>query len=208
MDPMSRPVRIEGVDLERAADELLVFNDDTGEAHALNRTASIVYDLCDGEMTVAEMAGPVADAVGLPADERVVELAIDELVMAGLVHVADLTPATTGRRNLIKKLGLTAAVAAALPIVESIVLVSDNSAAGPAVPTPGPSPAPTPGPTPSPTPGPTPSPTPQPTPAPTPGPTPSPGSADVGGADVAGAGAERDDGDPPPPVAGRPVTAG
>ena len=79
MDLNSRPVRTDGILVERTPTELLAFNDVTGEAHALNETAAIVWDHCDGETTLAEMVPMVAEATGLEPNEQVVELAVEEL---------------------------------------------------------------------------------------------------------------------------------
>ena len=40
--------RVEGIRLERAADEILALKLDTSEAHALNQSAAVVFELCDG----------------------------------------------------------------------------------------------------------------------------------------------------------------
>lgn len=173
MDSDARPQRIDGLLVERTNNELLVFNDISAEAFALNETAAIVYDLCDGATSLSAMVPRLAEASGLPADQQVVELAIEELVDAGLIEVAASGPPAMGRRSLIAKLGLTAAAAAALPFVESIVTVAQPAAAGPG-PTTAPNPAPYATPYPQPTPGPYPTPYPQPYPAPTPVPTPAP----------------------------------
>ena len=77
--------RIEGLLIERLEGELLVVNEATQEAHALNETAAIVFELCDGETSRAAMAAEVARRTGLPADESVVALAVAELAEAGLV---------------------------------------------------------------------------------------------------------------------------
>ena len=54
----------------------------TNEAHALNETAAIVFDLCDGTTSRATMVAEVARRTGLPADESIVELALTELADA------------------------------------------------------------------------------------------------------------------------------
>jgi hypothetical protein len=195
MDSSDLPQRVDGLLVERTSNELLVFNDISAEAFALNETAAMVYDLCDGSTTIADMVPLLAERTELPADQRVVELAIEELVDAGLIELEAFGAPTIGRRSLITKLGLTAAAMAALPVVESIVTVSGPAAAG-AVP--GPSPGPTPEPTPELTPAPTPAPSPGPTPAPSPTP-----DGDVAGDDVAqgAAGAQG-------PVRARPASTG
>ena len=45
--------RVEGLRLERAADEILAVKLATGEAHALNQSAAAVFELCDGQTSKA-----------------------------------------------------------------------------------------------------------------------------------------------------------
>ena len=40
--------RVEGVRIERTADEILAVKEGSLEAHAINQSAAAVYDLCDG----------------------------------------------------------------------------------------------------------------------------------------------------------------
>jgi hypothetical protein len=143
--------RIEGLLIERLEDELLVVNEATQEAHALNETAAIVFELCDGETSRAAMAAEVARRTGLPADESVVALALADLVEAGLVTSDEPEAPKITRRTLIRRLALPAAALALLPIVET-VLVPARAAGQSPVPTPTVSPTPTPTPTQSPPP--------------------------------------------------------
>ena len=82
--------RVDGLLVERSGDELLVHRESTDEAHALNETAAIVFDLCDGATSQVEMAAEVARRTGLPADENIVDLALAELLDAGLVVIEDM----------------------------------------------------------------------------------------------------------------------
>jgi len=132
--------RVEDLLSERVDGELLVIKRSTHEAHALNETAAIVFDLCDGSMSRAAMADEVARRTGLPADESVVDLALMDLVEAGLVTVDDEGPQSITRRTLIRRLALPAAAIALLPVVETVLLPA--RAAGQSAPTPSPSPTP------------------------------------------------------------------
>src|SRR5215471_16272259 len=115
--------RVEGVAVERAADELLAVKAATSEAHALNQSATVVYELCDGKTSRAEMAAEIRRRTGLPADEEIVDLALAELADAGLVVLdSSEPPATTTRRSLLRRFALSAAAAAMLPVVETILL--------------------------------------------------------------------------------------
>lgn len=149
--------RVEGVQIDRAADEILAMKADASEAHALNQSAAVIFDLCDGRVSKSEMAAELQRRIGLPADEEIVDLALAELADAGLITLDDSEPrATATRRSLMRRFSLSAAAMAMLPVVETI-LAPPAYAQGPA-PIPAPMLAPmmaphiTPTPTPTPTP--------------------------------------------------------
>ena len=119
--------RVEGLLIERPAGELLVLKPSTHEAHALNETAAIVFDLCDGTTSRDVMVTEVARRTGLPADESIVDLALTELSDAGLVVLADAERPGISRRALIRKLALPVAGIAMLPVVETILMPTVSS---------------------------------------------------------------------------------
>jgi hypothetical protein len=122
--------RVEGIHIERAADEILAVKTATSEAHALNQSAAVIFDLCDGTVSKYEMAARLQRRTGLPADEQIIDLALAELVDAGLITLDSPEPlATVTRRSLIRRFALSAAAVAMLPIVETI-LVPPASAQG------------------------------------------------------------------------------
>ena len=98
--------RVEGVQIERAADEILALKEGSLEAHALNQSAAVVYELCDGSTSKSEMAAEIHRRTGLPADEEIVDLALSELVETGLVMLDDpeFRSAVT-RRALVRRNG-------------------------------------------------------------------------------------------------------
>jgi hypothetical protein len=114
--------RIDDVIIERCGSEMVVFVPATNEAHSLNQTASLIFDLCDGVTTRAQMVAALRD-VGLPADTAIVNLALAELTEASLL-VADDQRREIGisRRTVIRRLGLSAAAVAMLPVVETILV--------------------------------------------------------------------------------------
>src|SRR5262245_27441314 len=104
--------RVEGLLIERVDGGLLVVHESSHEAHALNETAAIVFDLCDGSTSRAAMTAEVSRRTGLPADESVVDFALGELVEAGLVVLDDEESSSITRRALIRRLALPAAAMA------------------------------------------------------------------------------------------------
>jgi hypothetical protein len=115
--------RVEDVQIERAADELLVLKEGSLEAHALNQSAATVYDLCDGNASKSEMAAEIHRRTGLPVDEEIVDLALSELVETGLVVLDNPeSRSAVTRRALIRRLALSSTLALMLPVVETIAV--------------------------------------------------------------------------------------
>lgn len=120
--------RADGVRVERAADEILALKAGTLEAHALNQSAAVVFDLCDGTVSKSEIALEIQRRTGLPADEAIVDLALADLADAGLVVLDESEPPTiVTRRSLMRRFSLTAAALAMLPVVETILIPHQNA---------------------------------------------------------------------------------
>jgi hypothetical protein len=118
------PRRVDDLVCERVEKELLVYRHPTGETHALNEAAAIVFELCDGTNSRATMAPEVARRCGLPPDEAIVDLALADLEEAGLIVAGDDDRPTVTRRALVRRLGLTAIAIAMLPVVETVMMTS------------------------------------------------------------------------------------
>jgi len=124
--------RVKGLQFERVADEILAVKPATLEAHALNQSAAAVFDLCDGKASKSEMAAEIQRRTGLPADDEIVELALAELVDAGLVVLdGPESPPTISRRSLVRRLSLSAAAVMMLPVVETILVPPAAAQASP-----------------------------------------------------------------------------
>jgi hypothetical protein len=114
--------RSEGLVIQELPDEVLIYDLERDKAHCLNQTAALIWKHCDGKSGIAQLAQLAASASGLPADEEVVWLALEQLSKAHLLSEAvkrqeSKKPLT--RREVIKRIGLGAA--AAIPLVTSIV---------------------------------------------------------------------------------------
>lgn len=105
------------------ADETLVYDVEGHRAHCLNRTAALVWGLCDGEHTVSRIAERVGERLSARVPEEVVRLALEQLDDRGLLAPCDARPAPSSnlvsRRAMVRRLGLAAAVA--LPLVTSVI---------------------------------------------------------------------------------------
>jgi len=122
--------RKDGLVVETLPDETLVYDLDRDVAHCLNRSASLVWNHCDGQTTTKQIARVVALEIKQPIDERFVWLALDQLQRNNLLAEAPPRPPNmTGlnRRTALRALGLSAAVV--IPVVASIVAPTPAQAA-------------------------------------------------------------------------------
>jgi hypothetical protein len=120
--------REEGLVITEVMGEVLVYDLERHRAHCLNAAAAVVFRHCDGTRSVAQIAALLAREMGVPADADHVWLALRTLDRAHLLRHAGLPapgrPRLT-RRELVRRLG----VAAALPIVTSVLAPTPAEAA-------------------------------------------------------------------------------
>jgi hypothetical protein len=110
--------------VETMADETLVYDLRRHRAHYLNPTAALVWRSCRERRSMAETVRRLADELGTPAAEPLVWMALDRLDQARLLTEPPAFPggrARYSRRQVIRTLGLSAAAALLLPLVDSIV---------------------------------------------------------------------------------------
>ena len=111
--PMARK---NGLVIQEAGDEVLVYDLERNEAHCLNRTAAFVWRSCDGKNDVRAIAALLGKEFSQKVDEDLVWLAIDQLSSERLLDAQfKLESNGISRRAVIRKIGLAAAVA--LPVV-------------------------------------------------------------------------------------------
>lgn len=104
------------------ADEVLVYDLKRHKAHCLNQTAALIWKYCDGQKSVADIAGLVGKDVNTTVDEATIWLAVDQLGKANLLEERVIRPAgipRVTRREAVRRMGLGAALA--IPVVMSIV---------------------------------------------------------------------------------------
>ena len=100
--------------------ETLVYDLASHHAHCLNETASFVWSKCDGNFSANQIARSAARHFGAQVDEEFVQLAFDQLAERQLLGNSALGgQKSTSRREVIKKIGLSTAVA--LPVIFTIV---------------------------------------------------------------------------------------
>jgi len=120
---MSHPKKIETVHVETLAGELCIYDWQRLEVHNLNPTAATVWQLCDGQTGPAQMAGQLKGDLTPAQAEGLVWLTLKQLEQAHLLQDKVIKPAGPQRegytrRQMLKQLGLAAAL---LPVVSSIV---------------------------------------------------------------------------------------
>ena len=113
---LTTPKRKEAI-VREVAGEFIVYDKPTEHAHCLNKTAWDVWQLCDGNTTVAAMIQKLG-----PGSDEPVWLSLERLEKAGLLDSSSTVPEATNlaRRGAIIKLGIAAAIA--FPVVVSIMV--------------------------------------------------------------------------------------
>jgi coenzyme PQQ synthesis protein D (PqqD) len=127
--------RRHGLVVQELPDEVLMYDLTQHKAHCLNQTAAFVWNHCDGETTVGEIAKLMEAEWQTAVSEDEVWLALDRLSKADLLEERIILPAAKAgisRRNAVRQLGLGAVLA--LPAVMS--LVSPTAAQSASVPVP------------------------------------------------------------------------
>ncbi|MGC8833147.1 MAG: PqqD family protein [Armatimonadota bacterium] len=83
-----KPRRCSGVRQYELPDGLLLFKPQSLEAFALNASASAVWDLCDGEHTIANIASELSQCTGRTPEELLSDIvtAVQKLLELGLVE--------------------------------------------------------------------------------------------------------------------------
>jgi Coenzyme PQQ synthesis protein D (PqqD) len=111
--------RKEGLVIQEASDEVLVYDLTSNKAHCLNQTAAFVWKSCDGNNSINEITKLFENEMGSAVHEDLIWLAIDQLNDKNLLE-KELTSNFAGRsrREVIKKIGLASVIA--LPLVASL----------------------------------------------------------------------------------------
>ncbi|MDQ3635700.1 MAG: PqqD family protein [Acidobacteriota bacterium] len=118
MNPLARNKNLV---VQQADDELLVYDLNINKAICLNETSALIWQNCDGEKNVLEIAKVVEKKFGELVSEDFVKFAIDQLKKENLIeNKNEVVTEFNGmsRREVIKRVGLGSLVA--LPIIASL----------------------------------------------------------------------------------------
>jgi hypothetical protein len=120
---MYHPIaRQRGLVMLEMPDDLLVYDIDANQGHCLNRSAAIVWNLCDGSNSVTDMVREFETASGGKVTEDFVWLAIDQLIESKLIDGTTVGrfATTQSRRQALRSIGLASMTA--LPVISSLVM--------------------------------------------------------------------------------------
>jgi hypothetical protein len=117
---LKTPRKKEDVLCSELADECLVYDFATNEAHCLDRGALVVWKLCDGRRTMRQLVKAASAEMGMAVDEAWVQAALDELQRASLLS-SQPRFVDAARRRAFTRAALTVGAGIALPAVWSIV---------------------------------------------------------------------------------------
>ena len=80
-----KPVKKDGLVVQNLGDEVIVYDPVSHRAHALNRTAALVFERLDGKHDFDALARHVGQALGQPPQKALVTAAVNELAAANLL---------------------------------------------------------------------------------------------------------------------------
>ncbi|MFB3738222.1 MAG: HPr-rel-A system PqqD family peptide chaperone [Candidatus Velamenicoccus archaeovorus] len=85
--PVTKPKARTDLTVVELDGEAVIYDEDSGDLHHLNPTATIVFGLCDGTSTMREMSEDLSAAFGVPRDEieRQVRALVRQLRKVGLL---------------------------------------------------------------------------------------------------------------------------
>lgn len=114
--------RQDNIIIQEIKGEVLIYDLKENKAFCLNETSALVWQLCDGNKSVAEISQLISRQLKTPASEDLVWLAIDQLKRENLLfNSQNMETKFKGlsRREIVKKVGFASMVA--LPVISTLV---------------------------------------------------------------------------------------
>jgi hypothetical protein len=114
--------------VEELGTELMVYDQKRNQAFCLNQKAAFVWQRCDGKTTIAEIALQLAQFLGEPVNEEVVQFALQSLSQDSLLEPSTslpLVPAGMSRREVMQKIGV--GTLATLPLVTALLVATPKA---------------------------------------------------------------------------------
>lgn len=116
---------------ERVGDELVIFDGETNEAHALKPLAAAVFAAADGHTSISELAVMASVQLGEEVEVSEVDAALTELEDAGLLVESELS--AISRRHLLQVGGAVAAGALVSSALVPALAAASTTACEPTV---------------------------------------------------------------------------
>ncbi len=110
--------RTRNVNTARLNGEIVITDLVNADAHLLNRSAALVWQACDGNRSVSQIAAHVSSQLGSPVDEKFVWYTLEQLSTKNLLEQPAALPARAKgltRRDMLRA-GLVGA-AVVLPVI-------------------------------------------------------------------------------------------
>lgn len=105
--------------VQESGNETLIYDLESDKAYYLNATAAAVWQLCDGESPISEVAAKATNLTGQQISTDIVELTLSKLAENQLLEVeSGFHTQRVSRREILRRAGL--ATMAALPVVASL----------------------------------------------------------------------------------------
>ena len=112
--------RQKNIVVQKLGNETLIYDLNTNQAYCLNQTSTIIWGLCNGKNSFAEIRNEISTRLKTLVSKDLVYLALDQLQKDGLLEgEAESHFAGVPRREVIRKVGFASVVA--LPLVSSLV---------------------------------------------------------------------------------------
>ncbi len=106
-----RPLRLQqGITTQRVGNEILLYDERRHQAFCLNPTSACVWDHCDGEHTIAQLAAAATRSLDASIGEDLVSLALEDFRRDGLLEteVKPMPNPEVSRRAMMQSLGASA----------------------------------------------------------------------------------------------------
>jgi len=113
--------RTKDIAIQELNNETLAYDLRTNKAYCLNDTAASVWKQCNGQRTVAEIAGVLSEELNQPIPVELVWITLDKLSKDDLLVTSITKPKAAineSRRQVMQKIGISAVLA--LPVILSM----------------------------------------------------------------------------------------
>jgi hypothetical protein len=116
------PRRARGpISIQQVGAETLIYDERSHKAFCLNESSSAIWNLADGERSIAQIAAESSRNLRIPLNEELVCFALEQLRQDGLIEPSSRPEptSTVTRRSMLQKLGVGGAML--LPAVAAIL---------------------------------------------------------------------------------------